>query len=150
MTALRNPKSKTVSKPSVPGGGIAAELAALAVDGALSKKARDVVVMDLRGVTAIADFFVICAGESDLQVKAIAEEVERQIREHVGEKPWHREGLDHLQWVLLDYVDTVVHVFASERREFYALERLWGDARIETVPDDGTSESVEILKAIHG
>jgi ribosome-associated protein len=148
MTALKKPEPSPQSRRPV--RGISSELAALAVDGVLSKKGQDVAVMDLRGVTAIADFFVLCSADSDAQVKAIAEEVEKRIREQVGEKPWHREGLDHLQWVLLDYVDVVVHVFARERRAYYALERLWGDATVETVGDDATSASMAMFREHHG
>ena len=124
----------------------ATAIAALAVDAALEKKARDIVVMDVRGISGVADLFVICTGDSDVQIKAIAESVRDEIRTKYKEKPWHIEGLDHLKWVLLDYVDVVVHVFAEDRRTFYDLERLWGDAAIATVPADGSSESVPFLK----
>ncbi len=108
----------------------------------LEKKARDITVMDMRGVSGVADYFVICTGDSDLQIKAIADAVRERIREQCSERPWHKEGYDHLQWVLLDYVDLVVHVFNQEKRGFYALERLWGDAPVERVPDDAPSASV--------
>lgn len=121
-------------------------LAAGAVDAALEKKARDVVVMDVRGISGVADLFVLCTGDSDIQIKAIAEAVREEIRSRFKEKPWHVEGLDHLQWVLLDYVDVVVHVFAEDRRAFYDLERLWGDATIVAVPADGSSEDVPFLQ----
>ena len=124
----------------------ATQLAACAVDAVLEKKARDVVVMDVRGISGVADIFVLCTGDSDVQIKAIAESVRDELRSQHGERPWHIEGLDHLQWVLLDYVDVVVHVFADERRTFYDLERLWGDATVVSVPADGSSESVAFLK----
>ncbi len=124
------------------------ELAAHAVDAALEKKARDIVVMDLREISGVADYFVVCTGDSDLQVKAIMEAVEERIRVQCQEKPWHIEGREHRQWVLLDYVDLVVHVFDGEKRAFYDLERLWGDAPSEQVPDDaGSAAVVELLKA---
>lgn len=121
-------------------------LAAHAVDAALDKKAREVVVMDVRGVSGVADCFVVCTGESDIQIKAIAEAVKERIREAYGERPWHTEGYDNLQWVLLDYVDLVVHVFSEEKRSFYSLERLWGDAPIEHVPDDASAADVKLLQ----
>jgi ribosome-associated protein len=124
----------------------ATQIAACAVDSVLDKKARDVVVMDVRGISGVADIFVLCTGDSDVQIKAIAESVREELRSHHGERPWHVEGLDHLQWVLLDYVDVVVHVFAEDRRTFYDLERLWGDADVQSVPADGSSESVSFLK----
>ncbi len=125
----------------------ATQIAAAAIDAALDKKARDVVAMDVRGISGVADLFILCTGDSDVQIKAIAEAVREELRSRHEEKPWHTEGLDHLQWVLLDYVDVVVHVFAEERRSFYDLERLWGDAEIAAVPSDGSSESVPFLKA---
>ena len=116
-------------------------LAAHAIDAALEKKARDITVMDMQAVSGVADYFVVCTGESDLQVKAIYEAVVERIKEHAEERPWHIEGADHRQWVLLDYVDLVVHVFLAEKRAFYDLERLWGDAPIEHVPDEADSSA---------
>ena len=122
------------------------ELAAHAVDAALDKRARDVTVMDMRGVSGVADIFVVATGSGDLQIRAIFEGVEQRIRERCGEKPWHVEGRQRQAWVLLDYVDLVVHVFNEEKRSFYDLERLWGDAPAEMVPDEGSSEDVELLQ----
>ncbi len=124
----------------------ATQIAACAVDAVLGKKARDVVVMDVRGISGVADIFVLCTGDSDVQIKAIAESVREELRSNYGERPWHVEGVEHLQWVLLDYVDVVVHVFAEDRRTFYDLERLWGDAEIASVPPDGSADSVPFLK----
>ena len=114
------------------------ELARLAVEGALSKKAFDIKVMDMRTVSGFADYFVICSGDSDTQIKAIAESVQDKIRQEAQEKPWHVEGMEHRQWVLLDYVDTVVHVFDRERRAYYNLERLWADAPTQEIDDAAT------------
>ncbi|HET6568693.1 MAG TPA: ribosome silencing factor [Rhodothermales bacterium] len=121
-------------------------LAAHAVDAALSKKAHDVTVMDMHGVSGVADYFVMCTGDSDLQIRAIADAVEENLKNELGERPWHREGYEHLQWVLLDYVDVVVHIFSQEKRAFYGLERLWGDAPVEQVPDDASSADVKLLQ----
>ena len=101
---------------------------------ALTKKAHAVTIMDLRKVTDMADFFVVCSADSDVQVKAVADAV-ADGTEELGLSPWHREGLSQRQWVLLDYVDVVVHVFHKEVRRFYGLEKLWGDAKIEVVED---------------
>jgi ribosome-associated protein len=100
----------------------------LAADAAQSKKAEDLVTLDLREVGGVADYFLICSGGSEIQVKAVAEAVEEKLREH-GARPWHVEGLEGRRWVLLDYVEIVVHVFHHKTREYYLLERLWGDAR---------------------
>ena len=123
-------------------------LAGHAVDAILDKKGEDVVVMDMRSVSGVADLFVLCTGASDVQIRAIAEAVVERIREACDERPWHKEGLDHLQWVLIDYVDLVVHVFNPEKRAFYGLERLWGDAPLERVADTAASSDVELLRAL--
>ncbi len=131
LLTRKRPKRKAGNTP-------AQELARLAVEGILSKKGFDIKVMDMRGVSGFADFFVLCTGDSDTQIKAIAEAVEDVIKEKAQEKPWHVEGMDHRQWVLLDYVDTVVHVFDRERRVFYSLERLWADAPTQEIEDAAT------------
>ena len=101
---------------------------------ALGKKAHAVTIMDLRKVTDMADFFVVCSADSDVQVKAVADAVAIGTDE-LGISPWHREGLSQRQWVLLDYVDVVVHIFHKETRKFYGIEKLWGDAKVELVED---------------
>ncbi len=103
-------------------------------DLALDKKAKQIIVMDLNGMTGIADFFVLMSGDSDTQIKAIADHIVRELK---GQKirVYHKEGYNSLRWVLLDYVDVVVHVFKPKTREFYGLERLWGDAKIDFVMD---------------
>ena len=100
---------------------------------ALTRKAADIVTMDLRGISSVADFFVVCSGDSDIQVKAIADAVEEGVDKE-GVFPWHREtGSPH--WVVIDYVDVVAHIFHKTTRSFYNLEKLWGDAKITQVDD---------------
>lgn len=123
-------------------------LAAHAVNAMADKKANDVTVIDLREISNMADFFVIGTGESDLQVRAIANGVMERVEEECEERPWKREGMEHLSWVLLDYVDVVVHVFLPDRRDHYRLERLWGEADRETVPEDGDVSDVELLQEL--
>ncbi len=94
---------------------------------ALERKAHDVVALDLRGISSATDFFVIASGTSDVQVKAIAEHITESLGSE-GIKPGHVEGLTGGRWVLLDYIDFVVHVFHPQTRGFYQLETLWGDA----------------------
>src|SRR5688572_17019122 len=102
-----------------------------AVNAALDKKAGDVVVLDLRKTPAFTDFFVLCSGHSQRQVKAIADAVEDALRA-AKVRPAHVEGYDRAEWVLMDFFTFIVHVFTPQTREFYSLERLWGDAeRIE-------------------
>lgn len=98
-----------------------------AVDAALDKKATRVTLLDLRGVGAFADFFVICTGTNIRQVQAIADGVEERLKQ-TGTRPAHVEGYDRAEWVLLDYFDFIVHVFTPDTREFYSLDRLWGTA----------------------
>ena len=107
------------------------------VEGMLEKKAMDIVVMDLREVKhAIADYFVICSGNSDTQIDAISESVEEQIHKNSKQNPWKREGQQNKEWILLDYVDVVAHIFNKEKRTFYGLEELWGDAKITRVEEN--------------
>ncbi len=121
-------------------------LAARVVDAMADKRAMDISVIDLREVSSMADFFVLGTGESDLQVKAIATGIADQVEETCGERPWKREGTDHLQWVVLDYVDVVAHVFLPEKREHYRIDRLWGEADSEIVPEDGDASDLDLLQ----
>lgn len=106
----------------------------------LEKKASNVKIFDLRPLTNVTDFFVVCSAESDVQVKAISNHVIESMTMK-SMKPWHVEGLEQRQWVLLDFVDVVVHIFLPEVREFYGLERLWGDAEIEEIVDVPAAKS---------
>ncbi|HCY76268.1 MAG TPA: ribosome silencing factor [Ignavibacteriales bacterium] len=99
-----------------------------------NKKGYDVRILDLRELATFSDFFVICSADSDTQVKAIADEIDRSLKDE-GIKCWHKEGYMALSWVLLDYIDVVVHVFKKEAREFYNIEKLWGDAPTIEVED---------------
>lgn len=106
------------------------------VKGMLEKKAADIVVMDLRKVkNSVADFFVICSGSSDKQIDAIADSIDEEVFKALKENVWHSEGKNNKEWMLLDYIDVVAHVFRKDRREFYSLERLWGDADIREIKE---------------
>ncbi len=111
------------------------------IEFALSKKAEDVLLFDLRKITSMADFFIICSGTSDVQVKAIAEAVIEGCKTKEL-TIYHVEGFDALTWVLIDLVDIVVHIFQTDVRKYYQLERLWGDAKIERYSDEGGREAV--------
>jgi ribosome-associated protein len=110
------------------------QLAKQIVDYSLTKKAQEVTLLELKKLSSVCDYFVICHGDSDTQVKAISNAIVDGMEEE-GIKPWHREGYDYLNWVLLDFVDVVVHIFQKEARQFYRLEKLWGDAKAETFTD---------------
>ena len=103
------------------------EKARLVVRAALDKKAKDVVVLELKGLSIISDYFVICSGESTTQVRSIVDNIEKKLREEAL-KPSGIEGYNLNQWVLMDYGDVIVHVFEEETRLFYGLEKLWLDA----------------------
>lgn len=102
---------------------------------ARDRKAEEVVVLDLRGRSDVTDYFVICHGTSERQTVAIADAIERRLREAGLGKPAHVEGRRRGEWILMDYVAFVVHVFLEPKREFYRLERLWGDAPRVEVPE---------------
>ena len=118
------------------GGSPSARLVDAIVHGIQEVKGREIVHLDLRHVpNTVCDHFIICHGDSDRQVEAIAASVERFGAERGGEQPWHVEGLQNAEWVLLDYVDVVVHIFHRERRAFYAIEDLWADAVRQNHPN---------------
>lgn len=105
----------------------AAQLASVAAQAAQSKKAKDVVLLDMRGISSVTDYFVICHGSSAIQIRAIADHILEQM-EALGAPRHHVEGYQNARWILLDFGDVVVHVFHENERGFYSLERLWGDA----------------------
>ncbi|WP_194774434.1 ribosome silencing factor [Pararhodonellum marinum] len=112
----------------------AESLSKIIVEGMEEKKASDIVVMDLRKVkNAFTDFFVICSGNSDTQIEAIADAIEEKVMKVSQEKPYKSEGKNNLQWILIDYVNVVAHVFLKEKRAFYGLEELWGDAKVNHI-----------------
>ena len=98
-----------------------------------AKKAEDIVILEMANLTLIADYFVICHGQNPIQVRAIVDGVEEELT-RLGHPPSHREGYDEGLWVLLDFDDVVLHVFLARERDYYALERLWGDARRLPLP----------------
>jgi ribosome-associated protein len=93
------------------------------------KKGEDIVSIDLRKIPeAVADYFIICEASNQPQVRAISDSIEEQVKKVCGENPYHHEGKQHLQWVLIDYVNVVVHIMMPEQRKFYKLEEMWSDA----------------------
>ncbi len=104
-------------------------LSELAVHGIQEKKGSDVVRMDLRSLnSAVSDFFIVCNADSATQVKAIADSVEHEIYKKTQTNPWRKEGFENAEWIILDYFDIVVHIFKTEKRNFFGIEDLWGDA----------------------
>jgi ribosome-associated protein len=110
-------------------------------DLALQKKANRVKILDVHKITSMTDFFVICSGGSDVRVKAITDHIEDEIA--AVERPFNKEGYDTREWILLDYINVVVHVFHEASRDFYDLERLWIDAEITELNEDENAPSAE-------
>lgn len=110
-----------------------AYISELAIHGIQEKKGNDIVRLDLRNIhSSVSDYFVICHADSTTQVKAIANSIEDEIFKATQQEPWRKEGLQYGEWILLDYVNVVVHVFRTDKREFYGVEDLWGDAEIKS------------------
>ena len=104
------------------------------VDAMLDKKAKDPVILDLKNMnSSVCDAFVICHGSSRTQVEAIADEVIGSIKKKTGLNPWHKEGFENAEWILIDYFDIIVHIFQDSKRSFYNLEQLWADAEITRI-----------------
>jgi ribosome-associated protein len=104
------------------------------VRAAESKKATDIKVLDLTGITSFADFFVICTGANQRQIQAIADEVGLELKNQAGELPISIEGYNQAEWVLADYGDLLIHIFSPKAREYYSLERLWRSAKTLEIP----------------
>jgi ribosome-associated protein len=111
------------------------ELVNLITKSIIQKKGEDVKILDLRRLTSMTDFFIICSASSEPHIKAIADFILEETKKK-GVKAWHNEGYQNLSWILLDYVDVVVHIFLNDARRFYNLEGLWGDAEITEVKDE--------------
>lgn len=105
--------------------------------GMKEKKAFDITIIDLKSIkNAVADYFIICSGNSNTQVEAIADSIEDEVFKLTTQNPWHKEGKSNNEWILLDYVDVVAHVFLKDKRKFYSLEELWGDAKIVNIENE--------------
>ena len=114
----------------------AKELNKYIVKGIQEKKGTEIVLINLKETgSSIADFFILCTGNSETQLSAILDSVENEVKKGTGQTPWHREGIQNKDWILLDYIDVVVHIFKKDVRSFYSLETLWGDADIQSVKE---------------
>lgn len=108
------------------------QLAEQAIKGILEKKGKNITCLNLKNIpNRVCDYFIICEADSTTQVNAIAQSVDETVKKATGENPFHTEGWENSLWILIDYVDVVVHVFEKETREFYKLESLWADAEIQ-------------------
>ena len=110
------------------------ELIALIIDGIEEVKGQEITLLDLRDLdNTVCEYFVICSGTSNTQVKAIVNSIQKTVSKAIQDKPWHVEGAENAEWVLMDYVNVVVHVFQKHIREYYDIEGLWGDAKVTMV-----------------
>ncbi len=110
---------------------ISDSLSEIVIKGIQEKKGKNIVSMNLKNIqNAVTDYFIICHGTSSTQVAAIADSIEFEVRTAAGIKPWHKEGFQNAEWILLDYADVVVHVFQEKIRDFYQIESLWADAEV--------------------
>lgn len=113
-----------------------AKLIEVITEALLDRKAEDITVLDVSELTTLADNFVICHAQTDVQIKAIADNVNKETKEKLDEKAWKEEGREARRWVILDYVNVVVHIFKEELREYYSLERMWNDAPTQKIEDE--------------
>ncbi|MBM3160019.1 MAG: ribosome silencing factor [Bacteroidetes bacterium] len=122
------PRAKKISESEL--------LCKVIVEGMQENKAKEIVVLDLRDLSmAVCDYFVICSGDSNTQVEGICNSVTRFTRKNLKEKPWHIEGKNNSEWVLLDYISVVAHIFYKDVRHFYQIEDLWSDAKRKFIPN---------------
>jgi ribosome-associated protein len=125
MDFLKLVKNKTLQEST--------SISELVVYGIQEKKGNEIVRLDLRNIhSSVADYFVVCHAESSTQVKAIAQSVEDEVLKALKLEPWRKEGLQQSEWIILDYIDVVVHIFKTDKREFYGIEDLWGDAEMKS------------------
>lgn len=108
----------------------------LLAEGLLEKKAKEIKLLDVRKLTTLTDYFLVCHGTSDTQIRALANSAMEKVKKEIGENAWKQEGMDARRWIILDYVNVVVHIFNEEKRKYYGIERMWNDAVITDITDD--------------
>lgn len=117
------------------------ELINAITEALLEKKAKEIVLLDVRDLTTLTDYFIVCHGTSDTQIRALANSVMEKTKKEIGEAVWKQEGMDARRWIILDYVNIVVHIFSEEKREFYGIERMWNDAMRTEIEDNEIAAS---------
>ena len=136
MTDIKEPKNKQFSNAYSEDSINTKKILDTIIEALLSKKANDITLLDVSELTTLAEYFVVCHGNSDVQVKALADAVEDDVLEKTGDKAWRKEGLNARSWIILDFVNIVVHVMSEEKRNFYGIERMWNDAKITYIKDE--------------
>lgn len=110
------------------------QLISVIISGIEDVKGKEISILDLRDIeNTVCDYFIICEGTSNTQVSAIVNSIQKKVSREIKDKPWHVEGMDNAEWVLIDYVNVVVHVFQKHVREYYDIESLWGDAKTTVI-----------------
>ncbi|MGN8225158.1 ribosome silencing factor [Gracilimonas sp. BCB1] len=135
MTDIKQPAKKQFENAFSGDTPDSKEMVEVITEALLSRKGREITVLDVSELTTLTDYFVVCHGNSDVQIKALADVVEEDVREKMGEKAWKKEGLQSRSWVILDFVNIVVHVMSKEKRDFYGIERMWNDAKVTYIED---------------
>lgn len=135
MTDKPIAKKSQFSTSSVNKTADSSELIHTITEALLEKKAKEIVLLDVRELTTLTDYFIVCHGTSETQIRALANSVIEKTKKEIGESVWKQEGMDARRWIILDYVNIVVHIFNEEKREFYGIERMWSDA-IKTELED--------------
>ncbi|HKJ33689.1 MAG TPA: ribosome silencing factor [Balneolales bacterium] len=135
MTKEKTNTSTQLQKDTTPIPEATQALLTTIEEALLDKKGEDILRLDVRGLTSLTDFFIVCHASTDVQIKALADSVSKSTREKIGETVWKKEGLDTKRWVILDYVNVVVHIFNEELRSFYNLEKMWNDAVITRIEE---------------
>jgi len=112
------------------------ELLEVITSALLERKGQNIVLLDVSELTTLTEYFVVCHGTSDTQIKALADNVMEKAKEELGEKVWKREGFEGRTWIILDFVNIVVHVMSEKKRDFYGIERMWNDAVLTRIEDN--------------
>ncbi|MCH2451306.1 MAG: ribosome silencing factor [Gracilimonas sp.] len=139
MTNIKEPTKQQFQNSYTDNTPDSQEMVETITEALLSRKGKDITVLDVSELTTLTDFFVVCHGTSDVQIKALADAVEEDMRERMGERAWKKEGLQGRSWVILDFVNIVVHVMSKEKRDFYGIERMWNDAKVTYLKDTDKS-----------
>lgn len=136
LDKIKEPSNKQFKSSTEAQKVSAKEMLNVISEALLDKKAKSITLLDVSELTTLTEYFVICHGNSDVQIKAMADAVEFDVKEKLGERVWKKEGTDNRTWIILDYVNIVVHVMSEEKRDYYAIERMWNDAKITEITDD--------------
>lgn len=115
------------------------DLKTVIIEALLEKKAKDIVILDVHELTTLTDLFIVCHGTSETQIRALAGNVVDEVKKNLAEQVWQKEGMESRKWIILDYVNIVVHIFSKEKRDYYGIEKMWNDAVITEIEESTES-----------